>query len=87
MGLVQALFGTQAAGDPFGDDRRANALLLEELVERAQAAGALRAGITLRDVRVALTAIASVRGSRGISREVAIGRLLEMLLAGIKAGS
>lgn len=79
VGLVQALFGTQHAGDPFGDDRRANALLLRELVERA--------GVSPRDVQVAMVAIASVGGSRGISREAAIERLLEMLLAGIKAGS
>ncbi|WP_066361075.1 TetR/AcrR family transcriptional regulator [Herbidospora mongoliensis] len=86
VGLVQALFGTPAAGDPFGDDRRAQASALERLVERARSAQALRAGVSLQDVRVALMAIASVRASREVSREAAIEKLLETLLAGLKAG-
>ncbi|GAB1824409.1 TetR/AcrR family transcriptional regulator [Herbidospora sp. RD11066] len=84
VGLVQALFTAPA---PFGEDRRAQALMLEALVERARVAGALRAGVSVREVRVALMAIASVRASREVSREAAIEGLLETLLAGLKAPS
>jgi hypothetical protein len=57
--IFSALFGSHAAAAAFAEDRRAHAKGLEQLVERARRAGAVRAEVTAEDVRVGLMAIAS----------------------------
>jgi hypothetical protein len=84
-GLNQALFGSHAAAAAFAEDRRAHAKGLEQLVERARRAGAVRAEVTAEDVRVGLMAIASFRALRPERAASSIQRLVNLLLAGLSA--
>jgi AcrR family transcriptional regulator len=83
--LNDALFGSEAAA-AFAAERRAHATALEQLVDRARTAGAIRADVTADDVRVGLAAIASFRGLRPDRSAPAIQRLTRLLLAGLSAG-
>lgn len=82
-GLNEALLGAHAAGRAFADQRRAHANALARLVDRARDAGAVRAGVTVEDVRVGLLALASFRGLPAAQAGVAIRRLADLLLAGL----
>jgi AcrR family transcriptional regulator len=81
--LNDALFGTHAATAAFTSERRAHARALEQLVDRARAAGAIRADVTADDVRAGLTAIASFRGLRPEVAAPSVQRLVGLLLAGL----
>jgi AcrR family transcriptional regulator len=82
-GLNEALLGSHAAGDAFAEQRRAHAEGLELIVERARAAGRLRPGLSVQDVRIGLRAIASFRGLPPEGATAAIRRLTDLLLAGL----
>jgi AcrR family transcriptional regulator len=82
-GLNEALLGSHTAGLAFAEQRRAHAKGLEELVERASQAGALRPEVTVADVRVGLIAIASFRALPPEKASMAVRRLARLLLAGI----
>ena len=84
-GLNQALFGSQAATAAFAEDRRAQAAGLARLVERAREAGAVRGDVTVEDVRVGLTAIASFRPLRPDRAAASTQRLVALLLAGLRS--
>ena len=84
-GLNEALLGAHAAGAAFAEQRRAHARALEVLVERARGAGAVRAEVTVEDVRVGLLAIASFRALPPRRAAAAIRRLADLLLAGLSA--
>lgn len=75
-GLNEALLG---ADGTFAAERRAHARDLGRLVDRARAAGSVRDGVTVADVRVGLLAISSLRGLS----PVAVTRLAGLLVAGI----
>ena len=82
-GLNEALLGSHTAGLAFAEQRRAHAKALEQLVERARDAGALRPGVTVADVRVGLLAIASFRALPPEKAGAAVRRLARLLVAGI----
>jgi AcrR family transcriptional regulator len=82
-GLNEALLGSHAAGLAFAEQRRAHAQGLEQLVERARNAGALRAEATIEDVRVGLLAITSFRTLPPEKANAAVRRLAGLLLAGL----
>jgi AcrR family transcriptional regulator len=84
-GLNAVLLGSHPAGDAFRDDRHANAAALERLVDRAHQQRVLRRGTSLADVRVALTAISSLRPTPATRRPDAIRTLLPLLLAGLRS--
>lgn len=84
-GLNQALFGSHTAAAAFVKDRRAQAAALEQLVDRAQRAGAVRADVTVEDVRVGLAAIASFRALRPERAAASTQRLAALVLAGLAA--
>jgi AcrR family transcriptional regulator len=84
-GLNEALFGSHAAAAAFAEDRRAHARGLEQLVDRARRAGAVRAEVTADDVRVGLMAIASFRALRPERAASSTRRLVDLLLAGLSA--
>jgi len=84
-GLNEALFGSHPAAVAFAEDRRAHARGLEQLVDRARRAGAVRAEVTTEDVRVGLTAIASFRALRPERAAPSVHRLVNLLLAGLSA--
>ncbi|MFI7453798.1 hypothetical protein ACIBQX_40350 [Nonomuraea sp. NPDC049714] len=50
-------------GTAFADDRRARAQALAQLVKRARRSGAVRADVSVEDVRVGLSAISSFRSA------------------------
>ena len=78
--LNEVLLGSHEAGLAFRRERKEHAAALETLVERAQAAGVLRDGVEVEDVRAGLLAIASLRAlppERG-------RRLTDLLLAGLR---
>lgn len=83
--LNEALFGSRTAAAEFAGDRRAHAKALDQLVERARGAGAIRAEITPRDVRAALVAIASLRAIQPEKAASSAPRLVNLLLAGMSA--
>jgi AcrR family transcriptional regulator len=82
-GLNEALLGSHVAGLAFAEQRRAHAKGLEQLVERARDAGALRPEMTAQDVRVGLSAIASFRALPPEKANTAIQRLEGLLIAGL----
>jgi AcrR family transcriptional regulator len=82
-GLNEALLGSHAAGLAFAEQRRDHAKGLEQLVERARDAGALRPELTAQDVRVGLSAIASFRALPPEKANTAIRRLEGLLIAGL----
>jgi AcrR family transcriptional regulator len=82
-GLNEALLGSHAAGLAFAEQRRAHAKGLDQLVERARSAGALRHEVTVEDVRVGLLAIASFRTLPPEKANTAIQRLADLLLVGL----
>jgi AcrR family transcriptional regulator len=83
--LNEALFGSHAMTVAFAEDYRAQAKGLDQLVERARQAGAIRAGLTPGDVRAGLTAIASLRMLRPDTAANSASRLVNLLLAGMSA--
>jgi AcrR family transcriptional regulator len=86
-GLNEALVGSHSAGARFAGRRTAHAEALGVLVDRARADGALRQGVSVQDVRIALRAVASFR-THSLPRERAIivtRRLADLLIAGIAA--
>jgi AcrR family transcriptional regulator len=82
-GCNEVLLGSHAAGLPFTAQRRAHAKGLEQIVARARRAGAVRAGVSVQDVRVGLLAIASLRTLPPRQARVAVRRLAELVLAGL----
>ncbi|MFG1922233.1 TetR/AcrR family transcriptional regulator [Cryptosporangium sp. NPDC048952] len=84
-GLNQAILGAHAAGAAFAAQRRAHTEAVAGLVARARAAGQLREGVTVGDVRIGLLAIASLRMSPPETLPAAITRLTGTLLAGLRA--
>jgi AcrR family transcriptional regulator len=78
-GLNAALFGPHAT--VFHDDRLAQSAALERLVTRAQRDNALRPGVSVADVRVALMAISSLRPTR----PAAVRMVLDLLLEGLRS--
>jgi AcrR family transcriptional regulator len=83
--LNEALFGSRPVAAAFAEDRRAHAKALDQLVERAREAGAIRAEVTVGDVRVGLMAIASLRALRPERAAPSAPRLVNLLLAGMSA--
>jgi AcrR family transcriptional regulator len=83
--LNEALFGSRTTTAAFAEDRRAHVKALDQLVERARGAGAIRAGVTAVDVRTGLTAIASLRALRPETAASSAPRLVNLLLAGMSA--
>ena len=83
--LNEALFGSRPVAAAFAEDRRAHANALDELVERARGAGAIRAEVTAADVRAGLTALASLRTLRPERAASSALRLVNLLLAGMSA--
>lgn len=86
-GLNEALLGAHGAGAAFVDDGRAHARAFEQLVERARRDGAVRAGVTVADARVALMAITSMRGLPTDRAAAAVRGLTELLLTGLLTDS
>lgn len=84
-GLNDMLLGTHVAAAAFAADRHAHARALEQLVDRARRAGAIRADVTADDVRVGLAAMASFRRLPPERAARSIQRLAGLLLAGISA--
>jgi transcriptional regulator SbtR-like protein len=84
-GLNEALFGSHEAAAAFAEDRRAHARALERLVDRARSVGAIRAEVSVEDVRVGLTAIASLQALRPERAASSTRRLVNLLLAGLSA--
>lgn len=79
--LNEALFG---AHDAFAQERREHGQGLNTLVERARRAGVLRAGVDADDVRAGLLAIASLRRLPPETSAAVIGRLRDLVLAGLR---
>lgn len=84
-GLNEALLGSHEAGLAFRRERNEHAAALETLVGRAHAAGVLRKGVAVEDVRAGLLAIASFRALPPERSAVLIRRLGKLLLAGLRA--
>jgi AcrR family transcriptional regulator len=82
-GLNEALLGSHTAGLAFAGQRRAHARALEQLVGRAQSAGAIRSDVSVEDVRVGLSAITSLRAQPPERTGEAIRLLANLLLAGL----
>jgi len=78
--LNEALLGS---GD-LVDERRDHARALNELVARARAAGVLRDGVDADDVRAGLLAIASLRRLPPATSAQVIGRVADLVLAGLR---
>lgn len=83
--LNEALFGSRTMAAQFAGDHRAHAKALDQLVERARGAGAIRAEITVQDVRAALMAITSLRAIRPEKAASSAPKLVNLLLAGMSA--
>ncbi|MGW4733401.1 TetR/AcrR family transcriptional regulator [Streptomyces shenzhenensis] len=81
-GLNEALFGSHPAAAAFAADRRGQARAMEQLVDRAREAGAVRPDVTVQDVRVCLGAIASFRLAHSATD---LQRLVRLLLIGLAA--
>ncbi|MFF0154985.1 TetR/AcrR family transcriptional regulator [Micromonospora sp. NPDC005203] len=80
--LNEALLGP---GEAFQRERREHAQALNVLVGRARAAGVLRDGVGADDVRAGLLAIASLRRLPATTGARVIGRVADLVLAGISA--
>lgn len=83
--LNEALFGSRTVAAAFAEDRRVHAKALDQLVERARGAGAIRAEVTAGDVRAGLAAIASLSALRPERAASSAPRLVNLLLAGMSA--
>ncbi|MEU7860647.1 TetR/AcrR family transcriptional regulator [Nonomuraea sp. NPDC049141] len=79
--LNEAVLGSRPV--VFAEERGAQAAGLARLVERARGSGVVRAEVSVEDVRVGLSAIASFRALPPERAAVAVGRLTNLLLAGI----
>jgi AcrR family transcriptional regulator len=79
-GLDNALLGAHPA---FDDQRRAHADAFARLVRRAKDDGAVRETVTVRDVRLALTAIAALRTLPADRVATAVRKLTDLLLTGV----
>ncbi|MEV4077435.1 TetR/AcrR family transcriptional regulator [Nonomuraea fuscirosea] len=83
-GLNEVLFGPRAApATAFADDRRAQADALAQLVRRARRSGAVRADVSVEDVRVGLAALSSFRSLPPERALTSMRRLEHLLLAGL----
>jgi AcrR family transcriptional regulator len=71
--------------DAFPDQRREHGQALNVLVGRARAAGVLRAGVDAGDIRAGLLAIASLRRLPPPTSAQVIGKLAQVILAGLHA--
>ncbi|MGC4869340.1 TetR/AcrR family transcriptional regulator [Micromonospora sp. DT53] len=83
--LNEALLGPGEVGAAFQRERREHAQALNVLVVRASAAGVLREGVGVDDVRAGLLAIASLRRLPAATSARVIGRVADLVLAGISA--
>ncbi|MFI6236175.1 TetR/AcrR family transcriptional regulator [Micromonospora sp. NPDC050784] len=83
--LNEALLGPGEVGAAFQEERREHAQALNVLVVRARAAGVLRDGVDVDDVRAGLLAIASLRRLPATTSARVIGRVADLVLAGIRA--
>ncbi|MFJ8814955.1 TetR/AcrR family transcriptional regulator [Amycolatopsis thermoflava] len=83
-GLNDVLLGSHPEAEAFAEERREHTRALDALVRRARATGAVRPDLAPEDVRVGLMAIASLRGLPPDRAPVAIRRLTELLLAGMR---
>ena len=83
--LNEALLGPGEVGAAFQRERREHAQALNVLVGRARAAGVLRDGVDVDDVRAGLLAIASLRRLPAATSARVIGRVADLVLAGIRA--
>ncbi|MET8352109.1 hypothetical protein [Micromonospora sp. NPDC005206] len=84
-GLNEALLGSHEAGLAFRRERKEHSAAFETLVGRAHAAGVLREGVTVDDVRAGLLAIAPFRALPPERSAVLIRRLGSLVLAGLRA--
>ncbi|MGC4748171.1 TetR/AcrR family transcriptional regulator [Micromonospora sp. DT201] len=82
--LNEALLGAGDLAAAFGAERREHAQALAVLVARARAAGVLRDGVDVDDVRAGLLAIASLRRLPPAVSARVIGKLADLVLAGIR---
>jgi AcrR family transcriptional regulator len=83
--INEALLGPGEVAAAFQAERREHAQALNVLVGRARAAGCLRAGVDADDVRAGLLAIASLRRLPPATSAQVIGRLAQLVLAGLRA--
>ncbi|WP_433111400.1 TetR/AcrR family transcriptional regulator [Micromonospora sp. CA-246542] len=83
--LNEALLGPGGFGAAFEEERREHARALTVLVSRARAAGVLRDGVGVDDVRAGLLAIASLRRLPEATSARVIGRVADLVLAGLRA--
>ncbi|MEV4824481.1 helix-turn-helix domain-containing protein [Micromonospora sp. NPDC049274] len=83
--LNEALLGPSEFAAAFQVERREHARALDVLVARARAAGVLRDGVDVDDVRAGLLAIASLRRLPAETSARVIGRVAGLVLAGIRA--
>ncbi|MFG1843016.1 TetR/AcrR family transcriptional regulator [Micromonospora sp. NPDC049175] len=83
--LNEALLGSGELSAAFRDERREHSRALDVLVDRARAAGVLRDGVDVDDVRAALLAIASLRRLPPTAAARVVGRVTGLVLAGIRA--
>ncbi|WP_327035945.1 helix-turn-helix domain-containing protein [Micromonospora ureilytica] len=82
--LNEALLGPGEVSAAFQRERREHAQALNVLVGRARAAGVLRDGVDVDDVRAGLLAIASLRRLPAATSARVIGRVADLVLAGIR---
>ena len=82
--LNEVLLGSHPAARAFAAERRSHARALERLVGRARAAGVLRDGVDVRDVRAGLLAISSLGVLPAATARETVSRLVGVLLAGLK---
>jgi AcrR family transcriptional regulator len=85
--LNEALLGSHAAGAGFAEQRRTHARGIEQLVDLARATGSVRPEVSVEDVRVGLSAIASFRALPPERASDAVRRLANLLLAGLSHSS
>ncbi|MEU4681151.1 TetR/AcrR family transcriptional regulator [Micromonospora sp. NPDC023737] len=83
--LNEVLLGFDDVGAALQKERREHARALNVLVARARAAGLLRDGVDTDDVRAGLIAIASLRRLPPPTSAQVIGKLADLILAGLRA--
>ncbi|GIM92971.1 TetR/AcrR family transcriptional regulator [Paractinoplanes toevensis] len=83
--LNEALLAPGGAAGAFAEQRREHVEAMNTLVARARAAGRLREGVGPEDVRAGLLAIAALRNLPSSTNAQVIGRLAELLRAGLRA--
>ncbi|MEH1163892.1 TetR/AcrR family transcriptional regulator [Micromonospora sp. CPCC 205539] len=83
--LNEALLGSGDLSAAFQQERREHTQALNVLVARARAAGTVRDGVDADDVRAGLLAIAALRRLPPTARGQVIGKLADLILAGIRS--